>query len=245
MFALEFADSNRSNFWDTDRVFAAYHVYVHLALLCTLAEQRASELADVYGPLHRMVTSRVALERAHYLAEQLRKVCWQELGLAGKRAVDWFSSVLDIINPSPPPQGSCIHLLIDRYRKEAKVVEYRLNKDERHLDLSRRLMILAKEEARIARNVFAAENANVDLGRFDHALAQVWDQDQKTHFARVRGLISETILDSSGVGYEWKPGPGSLDESFKQMIESSSEILMQLLAKASDPLVQGPDKLEL
>ena len=31
------------NEWDSHQALAAFHVYVHLALLCTLAEQRATE----------------------------------------------------------------------------------------------------------------------------------------------------------------------------------------------------------
>jgi hypothetical protein len=225
-------DSDKSNYWDTDRVFAAYHVYVHLALLCALAEQRAPQLTDAYGPPDRIATSRVAFERAHYLGEQLREVCWDQLGLAGRQAVDWFSSILDVINPSPPPEGSTVHLLIDRYRKEAAEIQYLLNKDERRSDLSRQLAILAQEEARIARTVLVADNAGADLGRFDDAVAKLSEEDQKTDFARVRRLIADTILHASQDGYGWKPGPGSPDEILKRMIENSSETLVQLLAKA-------------
>jgi hypothetical protein len=234
-------NSSRSNYWDTDRVFAAFHVYVHLALLCTLAEQRAPESSDIYGPLYGMTRSRDALGRAYYLAEQLRAVCWQELGLAGRHAVDWFSSVLDVLDLSPPPQGSYVHLLIDRYRKEAKEINNHLSKNRRPSDISRQLIILAKEEARIARSVLVAVNAEADCSRLDDALAQFSDQEPGAHFARIRGLISETILDASPGGYGWKPEAGSPDEMVKQMIESSSATLMQLLTKESDLSVQGID----
>src|SRR5262249_52940758 len=91
-------DSTRSNFWDTDRVLAAFHVYVNLALFCTLAEQRTTELSDVYGPPDRMTGSRHAITRAHYLAEQLKATCWRELGLAGASLVDWLCSILDALD---------------------------------------------------------------------------------------------------------------------------------------------------
>jgi hypothetical protein len=39
------------DFWDTHRALAAFHVYVHLGMLCSLAEQRASKLAELYGAL--------------------------------------------------------------------------------------------------------------------------------------------------------------------------------------------------
>ena len=122
---------NKSNYWDTHRAVAAFHVYVHLGLLCTLAEERASELETVYGSLHSSLTmteSRKAFERAHYLGEQIKEFCSGELGLAGKRLVDWLISVLDALDPSPPPQGSYIHLLLDRYQREARRIETLLNK---------------------------------------------------------------------------------------------------------------------
>jgi hypothetical protein len=41
--------SNRDNYWDVHRSLAAFHVYVHLALLAIAAEQRAQELEPIYG----------------------------------------------------------------------------------------------------------------------------------------------------------------------------------------------------
>ena len=102
-------DSNGGNYWSIYRALAAFHVYVYTALLCRLAEQRARELESVYGPLDGPLTmcgSRKASERARYLAEQIRALCWQELGLAGKRFVDWFSSVLDVLDSPRPPGDS-------------------------------------------------------------------------------------------------------------------------------------------
>ncbi|MGW6404519.1 hypothetical protein [Streptomyces sp. NPDC055134] len=40
-----------NNRWNAHRAMAAFHVYVHLALLCSLAEQHAPRLRDIYGPL--------------------------------------------------------------------------------------------------------------------------------------------------------------------------------------------------
>jgi hypothetical protein len=98
-------DSSESNCWDTHRAVAAFHVYVHLSLLSTLAEQRAPELENVYGPLRgslKMIESRRAFERAHYLGEKIKELCWQELGLAGKRLMDWLTLVLDALDAAPP-----------------------------------------------------------------------------------------------------------------------------------------------
>ena len=111
-----------SNVWGINRAVAAFHVYVHLALFCTLAEQRAPELEGVYGPVDAppvMTSSRKAFERASYLGQSLRSSCWSELGLAGQRMVEWLSSILDAMDPSPPPPGSYLHLLLNRYLNEA------------------------------------------------------------------------------------------------------------------------------
>jgi hypothetical protein len=220
-----------SNYWDTDRVLAAFHVYVHLALLGRLAEQRADELSETYGPFERMTTSRDAVSRACYLAEQLKGVCWEQLGLAGQRVVDWFSSVLDAVDPSPPPRGSCIHLLLDRYRREGREIAYVLGKNGQNADWSQRLMLLAKGEIEVARGLLTAADAQSELGRFDHALAPFTDENLGTQFARVRGIISKIILDASPQGYGWTQNPQVSEEMMKQIIERSSEVLMPLLHK--------------
>jgi hypothetical protein len=117
------AGSNKSNLWDIHRAIAAFHVYVHLALLSTIAEQRAPELEEKYGPKQAIIDSRRAMDRAHYLCDKIRESCWLELGLAGKRLVEWLRSILNALDPSPPPTGSYIHLLLDRYQREANKAE--------------------------------------------------------------------------------------------------------------------------
>src|SRR5215471_2924715 len=95
-------------------------------LLGMIAEEQAPELEQVYGPkLGRpgMINSRRALERAHFLGEQIKESCWDELGLAGKRLIEWLISVLNALDPEPPPKGAYIHLLLDRYRGEAQMAE--------------------------------------------------------------------------------------------------------------------------
>jgi hypothetical protein len=98
-------DSKGGDRWSTFRALGAFHVYVYTALLCIVAEERAAELEGEYGPMNAelaMCGSRKALERARYLGERIRALCWGELGLAGRRFVDWFGSVLDLLDPAPP-----------------------------------------------------------------------------------------------------------------------------------------------
>src|SRR5262249_2270341 len=134
-----------SNCWNTHRAVAAFHVYVHLALFCTLAEQRAPEFESVYGRLDAppaMTNSRRAFERARYLGENLRSSCWPELGLAGRRLVEWLGSILDALDPSPPPFGSYLHLILDRYLMEAAKVQQKPPSG----NLARQLAVLIRAE---------------------------------------------------------------------------------------------------
>lgn len=223
-------DSSRGNYWDTHRALAAFHVYVHLALFWTVAEHRSQELEEVYGKLFSKVGSYTAFARAHYLAEQIRALCWQELGLAGKRFLDWFSSVLDVLNPSPPPEGSYVHLLLDRYRREMKHVDLFQSNPKRSPNFSQQIASIAKNEINSTRRVLAIVNAEAALGRFNDALAHLSDEELGTQFSQVRRVISETILGASPNGYTLC-APRVGDEIVKQMIESSSERLRILLAR--------------
>jgi len=97
-----------SNSWDPHRSFAAFHVYVHLAYFCALAEERAPGLERAYGRLNvppSMTDSSKAFARARYLGEKLQSACWPELGLAGQKMVDWLFSILNAIDPIPAPVG--------------------------------------------------------------------------------------------------------------------------------------------
>jgi hypothetical protein len=89
------------NEWSAFRTLAAFHVYVDTAVLHRVAERRAPELEGTFGPPDGMFTAsggRTIFERAHYLDEQLRTTCWSQLGVAGKRFVGWFGSVLNALD---------------------------------------------------------------------------------------------------------------------------------------------------
>ena len=106
-------DPERSNQWDSFRAFAAFHVYVHLALLSARAEHDADYRK-------RMISSRSSVERARYLGERLISDCWSELGPAGRRFHQWLTAVLDAIDPDAPSAGATVHLLLDLYRRETR-----------------------------------------------------------------------------------------------------------------------------
>lgn len=210
-------DATRGNFWDIHRALAAFHVYVHLALLCSVAEARISEpeLAR-YGPI-RLVGRQTALARAHYLAEQIRTVCWNELGVAGRRFVDWFASILNLIDPTPPVSGSYVHLLLDRYWREAREVGR-----EHRPALADHLRSLIDQEIETTRSVLAEMRRNVSS--FDTALAHIPDTEPETRFLAVRTLIAQTLLDQAPCSYRLSESKEP-DELVRQMVERSSETL--------------------
>jgi hypothetical protein len=246
--------ANKSNYWDTHRAVAAFHVYVHLALLSTIAEERAPELEKVYGPLRHsksgmMTNSRKAMERAHYLGEKIQELCPDELGPAGKRLIEWLISVLNALDDSPPPANSCVHLLLDRYRGEAlragrriesSLIETRSSTLQGEAPISsgvtQQLAKLAKREIESTRSVLFAVNAGVELGQFKNALDKYSDEELGTKFPQLRDLISKTILGLSQDGYRLKsasPESNATEEIVKQMIEESSGHLHRIFEPSS------------
>src|SRR5215217_353355 len=217
-------DATRNSYWDIHRAVAAFHVYVHLALLCTAAEQNVP-VQNEFGPV-QMVGRRTALVRAHYLGEQIRKVAWEELGPAGKRFVDWFESVLELLDPSPPAPGADVHLLLDRYWGEARAV--RSLPTEQLPQARDRLttLALAGDEVQRTRRILAAMSENTSS--FDEAMAGLSKRDPIEYFVSVRWLIANTILTASPENFRLSES-GIPDGLVRQMVEDSSEVLRPLL----------------
>ncbi len=232
-----------SNVWDPHRAIAAFHVYVHLALFCTVAEQRASEFESVYGrpdALPAMTESRRAFERARYLGENLRSSCRPELGLAGQGLVEWFSSILDVLDPFPPPPGSYLHLLLDRYLMEAAKIQQKSPSGS----LARQLAALIENETASTQALLAAMGARAEASEFCSTLAKYPSVEQDAGaFPQIRRLISETLLRFAPDGYSLKPhswtAPGSPEEMVRKIVETSSHELAAMGAIAFPRYVPG------
>jgi hypothetical protein len=239
-------DPTGGNYWDSHRSLAAFHVYVHLALLSALAEARADELEAEYGrqvPGERMTPSRTALSRAHYLEEQMKGPFWDELGPAGKSLVEWFSSVLETIDTAPPRPGSFMHLVLDRYQREAmQIALLGRRAEDQPPDFSDQLASLAQEEVARVRDVLAGVQAERELDRFNEAVATVFDEERSAllpngdpgrQFANVRAQIITSLLRASVDGYTLSENRAP-DDSVKRMIDESGERVMALVAGDGD-----------
>ncbi|MET3134518.1 hypothetical protein AAKU55_004818 [Oxalobacteraceae bacterium GrIS 1.11] len=216
-------DAAPSNYWDAHRTIAAFHVYVHLALLCAMAEA-APELEAIYGPLHgayTMTGRRRAIDRARYLGEQLQQQSWGEMGAAGQRMVAWLMSVLDVLDPVPRPAGSTTHLLVDLYQRQTKKLDRFLQRGTADGTLAAQLRQRIDAEIAGTRTILARLASSVPLERFDGALAQCGEVD--CHVPRIRKLISDTLLDLPVM-----PPSQALDEIVKDMVRHSSAHLSAL-----------------
>jgi predicted O-methyltransferase YrrM len=229
---------NEANHWDAHRAFAAFHVYVQLSLLSLLAERRAAELEELYGPAEGMIESRKAFERAWYLGEQLKEVCWNVLGLAGKRLVDWLMSILHALEPSPPPRGADFHLVLDLYKREAKKVDATLmTRESAPSALSSKLVPLVKEEVEDTRRILSTINAERQLDQFNDALGQFADNELGAQFSNVRGIVARTLLNASPDGYGLSsvvPESEDPNDLVRQMVLSASQRLYVTLEGIPD-----------
>jgi predicted O-methyltransferase YrrM len=223
---------NDANHWDAHRAFAAFHVYVQLALLSRLAKERAAELEELYGPADGMIDSRKAFERAWWLGEQLKDLCWNVLGLAGQRLVEWLMSILDALEPSPPPSRAYFHLVLDLYQREARKLDSTLMNCESAPVLVRKLAPLAKEEVERTRCILSAINAEKQLHELNEDLAQFADHELGVEFSTVRRIVARTLLNASPDGYRLTPalpGPEDPTELVRQMVLSASQRLYVIL----------------
>jgi hypothetical protein len=231
-------DAKGSNYWDVFRAVAACHVYVHLVLLCMLAESRAAELEPRYGPIRQspaMTYSRAAFERAYYLCEQIRQSAWEELGVAGKRLIEWLSAVLDVLEPYPPPNGAYVHLLLDLYAREATKADsvLRKSRSERE-ELRAELAGVIQPEVATTRRVLSMLDAEAALKEFNETLARYPEEIPGDDFPQVRGIIVRTLRDVSADGYSLKRRPQdaeSQDKSVQEMVRQSSERLQVIFDK--------------
>jgi hypothetical protein len=214
------------NRWDTDRALAAFHVYVHLALLATAAEARNAELEDVYGPIDTrpplMTSARTAFDRAHYLGEAIMATCWDQLGDAGRHMVAWLTSVLEELDVAPPP-GASLHLLLHRYTSEATTIA----RQTLTPNLTSELDDLAETELTAIRGILAALGNTSCASELAAATA---DANHDRRFVRTRQAVTDALKAACTDGYTLRDlrGARSHEAAISQTIENSSQKLADL-----------------
>jgi predicted O-methyltransferase YrrM len=220
-----------ANRWHAWRVLAAFHVYLHLALLASVAEQRATELAATYGPLEDILDSRRALDRCGYLGRQLRAhpQCWEALGVPGQQLAAWLRSLLDILDPDPAPDGPVVHLYLDRYHRETERVEKMLADPASQTQSVRRGLIgLARKDVESTRAILGDLNAETALTTLNEAVAGFVDDELADGYPQIRRTV-ETCLRESGAH----------DSMVGELVENASDGLYALSARIPEPVAHA------
>ncbi len=208
-----------ANRWHAWRVLAAMHVYVHLALLNTVAERRGAELTSRYGPVYGMTGSHRAAARARYLGRQLRAQteCWDLLGPVGRGLTDWLLSLMDVLEPAPAPEGATLHLYLDLYRRETDRVERILADPARHTDTERVLSAIARQDVSRARAILCELGADAHVAELDAAAG----------YPGIRRIIERCLLAASLDGYRMSESARH-DAMVAELVSASSDALHAL-----------------
>ncbi len=221
-----------ANRFDARRVLAAFHVYVHLALLSTVAERRAPELEATYGSVSGMVGSHRARARARYLGHQLRVQagCWDEIFTIGQGLADWLCSLLDMLDPAPAPDGSTLHLYLDLYRRETDQLAQALAEPTAHASTrSPELAALARQDVASTRAILRDLDADQQLAKLDAAVADRTDAALADSYPQIRRMVETCLVDASLDGYRMS-GSGAHDAMVGELVDSASDALFALTA---------------
>ena len=187
-----------ANRWYVWRVFVALHVYVHLILLGTVAAERAPDLEAAYGPMTGMTGAQTARGRARYLDRQLRAVCWHNLGPGGKAMADWLHSLLERLDPTPPPEGANVHLYLDLYRSDTARLEKMLQRAvDCRGDLRRDLTPSASEDVSRADAILCRVSANDAVKRLRDYVGRFDPAELGVHYPEIRREIAACLLDAA------------------------------------------------
>ena len=217
-----------ANRWYVWRVLVAFHVYVHLTLLSTVAERRAPELQATYGPLCDMVESRQARARARYLGRQLKALCWHTLEPAGQALADWLHSILDIIDPAPAPEDATVHLYLDLYHRETDQLQQLLAQGRQdQTPLHHDLAELARHELTSTRTILGELDAHQHLARLNTAVARFPESELGQRYPQIRRIIETCLSDASLDGYRMSES-GQHDTKLAEMFERASNALFAL-----------------
>ncbi|MEU3872342.1 MULTISPECIES: hypothetical protein [Streptomyces] len=196
--------------WDTARAVTALHGYVHLAVLHTL----------------RGTDGRAAYERAHHLGDRLTTTARDGLTPAGRLLTARLGRVLAATGHPPPPPGAVLHLLLDRYVREAAGVA------AGPLAHDSLLQPQLRAEMRAVRTVLAALGAWTELGELTAA-------QRHLPYAEARRRIAATLRRLAPDGRSLEPLAPGADRTLRLMVEHGSRELA-LLGALTPPRPRTP-----
>ncbi|MEK8021628.1 MAG: DinB family protein [Candidatus Parabeggiatoa sp.] len=115
-----------SNQWPIDRALYALHFYAHISVYYLLFddekwEKILTEHGDP-GDLYIETKVRKALDRAHYLSDELSKIQDGFLGDAGQKLLAWLDSICEKTDSNPPLQDPRPILRLDLYDRETQEI---------------------------------------------------------------------------------------------------------------------------
>jgi predicted O-methyltransferase YrrM len=219
-----------ANRWDTHRALAAFHVYVHLALLSLRASALSAELSERYGP-PTLISPRTALNRAQYLGARLRDVCWAELGAAGQGLVEWLHAALKLLDDDPPGPQDDLHLYVDRYRRETAEIDRLLPEVGRVPGRAATLTAAVRQDLAVMREVALAVGDNESLD----ALRAAYDSVQLAHDSSSITAARRAVL-STFARCAVSPYALGLSESVNLSVQDMFELSSDLWAACKESI---------
>ena len=194
---------NGANVWDPRRAIAAFHVYVHLALFCTVAEQRAAELESIYGrvdALPTMTKSRIAFERAHYLGEnrRIRVLARTRAGRAANGGVAKFHTPMLWILYSTSTRFHIFTWYWSRYLKETSK---KSSSNPLLLAVQRNWRPLSETRQQFTQTLLQLLGAQAEAEELSINLAKFSNFEDASTFSQVRRFIAATLLKLAPDGY--------------------------------------------
>ena len=153
--------------------------------------------------------------------------------------VEWLISVLDSSDPCPPPSGSYIHLLLDRYLMEAAKVQQKFASPS----LAKQLEGLVRDEIACTKAVLTAMGFQGENVKFSDSVVECMNVEGESAFPKVRRLVADTLLGLTPDGYTLKSpswtGTRSPEEIVRDMVETSSHELAAMGAIAQAGYVRS------
>ena len=194
--ALWNIQGGEAQLWNTSRTLTAFHVYVHLGLFGLKVEAGSASFEEEFGlaKASGVTSSRTALQRARYLSRSLAAQCWGELAVAGRRLVEWLTDILDVLEDAPALAGDHLHLLLDRYLREPRVLVTAsgMTSSVAHSEM---LAALARDEVQVVQSVMGVLVSDDAAGALGRSLGGV-DGDGAELLLRSRLLIAEALQDA-------------------------------------------------